>query len=162
MKQVTDFVNRNQIKPSKPVINETNIGEFIPPEVLDVLDSTIESLKHAYPSWRAGFKTDDEEIGYKRQLAIAMIENGINTQEKINFGLIEARKDNSKFLPNVGSFIGWCLAMIEEQRNKERMEASTQRILDSRRMIGEQSFEERQSQARSELGNLRNILKGKH
>jgi hypothetical protein len=160
MKHISEYNHSNHKE--QVAITQHNIGQMIPPDVLNVLDDTIEALQSIYPSWRAGFKEDDEIIGYKQQLAIAMIENKINTHERIGFGLAVARHNNHNFMPTVGVFITWCKEKIKADIDKKKMIASTERILDERRLLGNGTFEARQAEARSEISKIREILKHPH
>lgn len=51
---------------------------------------------------------------YKRQMLSAMVEAGINSQEKINRGLSKARKLAKPWLPNPGEFCQWCKPGLED------------------------------------------------
>jgi hypothetical protein len=73
-----------------------------------VVNRILVQLKNSKSGWRSAFKSQAEVDGYKEQLLQACFENGIRTEEMINKGLEQARKDPSDFLPSVGKFITWC------------------------------------------------------
>lgn len=52
-----------------------------------------------------------------------MIEQGVDSDEKINRGLSLARKDSTPFLPSPAQFCEWCLPTLEERGYLDEYEA---------------------------------------
>ena len=101
-----------------------------------IINNALTELKKTKTAWRTSFKSQLEVDGYKEHLLTACIENGINTQEQIDRGLSNARKDESDFLPSVGKFIGWCkvpqksalyiaIEQAERQENQKKLDNKT-------------------------------------
>lgn len=79
----------------------------------DFFTEFFKTLKTCYPSWRQQLKTTEQDIMFKQQWVKAFAENKIDTPEKLEAGLIVARKTESSWLPAVGEFIGWCKPSAE-------------------------------------------------
>ncbi len=77
-------------------------------EATVLINHVFKSLCGAKPSWRSGFRGDDDVKLYKEALALTFIENGIQTPDAVQKGLAEARKDESPFMPSTGEFLKWC------------------------------------------------------
>ncbi len=73
-----------------------------------ILNIVIKSLRAIYPAWRTTIKSQIELDNMKKEWLKAFIENRINSDDKINRGLAQARQDIQPFLPSVGQFIKWC------------------------------------------------------
>lgn len=78
------------------------------PEAIALINHVFKSLCAAKPSWRGGFKTNDDVNAYKEALALTFMENGINTPEAVQKALAEARRNESPFMPSTGEFLKWC------------------------------------------------------
>ena len=81
----------------------------ISPEAANLINHVFRGLCGAKPSWRAGFKTEEDVAIYKQALALAFVENCITDPSMVLKGLAEARKDTtSPFMPSTGLFLKWC------------------------------------------------------
>lgn len=109
----------NQLIGTQPIGGTTSQNDK------DIVNYILKSLKSSKTAWRSGFKSELEVNAYKEQLLIACIENKINSMELVEFGLKNARKDDSDFLPSVGKFIQWCKPDPEHWEHL-RIEKSTQ------------------------------------
>jgi hypothetical protein len=98
----------------------------------EIVNQIVSRLKKGRTGWRAGFKSETEVNGWKEELLIACIENGINSMEIINIGLTEARRDVSPFFPTVGQFIKWCKP--NEHFEHRRMKAEDEKFRDRQRL----------------------------
>lgn len=78
------------------------------PEAIALINHVFKSLCGAKPSWRTGFKTNEDVNSYKEALALTFMENGMQTPDAVQKGLAEARKDESPFMPSTGEFLKWC------------------------------------------------------
>lgn len=78
------------------------------PEAIALINHVFKSLCAAKPSWRGGFKTNDDVNAYKEALALTFMENSINTPDAVQKALAEARRDESPFMPSTGTFLKWC------------------------------------------------------
>ena len=78
------------------------------PEAALLINHVFKSLCGAKPSWRGGFKTNDDVNAYKEALALTFMENGITTPDEVHKGLAEARRDDNPFMPSTGEFLKWC------------------------------------------------------
>ncbi|MFM2476390.1 replication protein P [Celerinatantimonas sp. MCCC 1A17872] len=65
-------------------------------------------LKVAFPAWRQAFPNKNAEQSAKRVWLIALIENGVTSDEQIQIGLRMARQMEIPFFPSPGQFIKWC------------------------------------------------------
>ena len=81
-----------------------------------MVNQTVERLKAIYTGWRAAFKTQQEHDLYKQEFLMALIDNGINTQDMINTGIQRARKVaiERDFLPPPNRFAYWCKPQPED------------------------------------------------
>lgn len=77
------------------------------------VNHVIHQLKAIFPAWTAALKTPELEAEARRQWLQGLIENGINSEEKIRAGLARCRSHNSPFLPSVGQFVEWCNEVSE-------------------------------------------------
>ena len=98
----------------------------LPEQLRIIMDGVFKELMAAKPAWRNGFKTKDEVVNFKKSLSLSLYENGINTQEKINFGLKEARKDDNPFMPSTGEFIKWCEKGLAIFAKEKRLSAKNE------------------------------------
>jgi hypothetical protein len=112
----------------KNSISTTQIGEAQASEQSQIIvNQILKELRFCKTAWRSAFKSQLEVDGYREQLLKACVENNIHSQEQIDRGLSEARKDESDFLPGVGKFVQWCkkpyvapmYAAIEQQEREE-------------------------------------------
>ena len=87
----------------------------ISPEAAALINHVFKSLCGAKPSWRNGFKTNDDVSAYKEALALTFMENGITTPEQVHKGLAEVRRNESPFMPSTGEFLKWCKVEQKEQ-----------------------------------------------
>ena len=78
------------------------------PEAINLINHVFKSLCGAKPSWRNGFKTNDDVSAYKEALALTFMENGITTPEQVHKGLAEVRRNENPFMPSTGEFLKWC------------------------------------------------------
>lgn len=66
-------------------------------------------MKAIFPAWSAATKGDgDLEKQVRREWLAGLIENNIDSMEKIERGLARCRAHRSPFLPSVGEFASWC------------------------------------------------------
>lgn len=65
-------------------------------------------MKAIFPAWTAALKTPELEAEARRQWLQGLLENGIDSDEKIRAGLARCRSHNSPFLPSIGQFVEWC------------------------------------------------------
>lgn len=80
----------------------------------DQVERILMSLKAQKPAWKQYLPTNQAESEYKRQLVIAMLENGITTIHQIKIGIKRSRSDKSPWMPGVGEFIDWCTPRPED------------------------------------------------
>lgn len=85
------------------------------PEAALLINHVFKSLCGAKPSWRGGFKTNDDVNAYKEALALTFMENGITTPDEVHKGLAEARRNDNPFMPSTGEFLKWCRPEKKEQ-----------------------------------------------
>ncbi|CAN8142660.1 hypothetical protein THIOSC15_590003 [uncultured Thiomicrorhabdus sp.] len=134
--------------------------QLFTPEIKQVLDYVFETLWGANPAWRAGFKNRNEMVNYKIQLGRAMESAGINTVEKVEDGLDYAIKQPGAFMPSTGDFVTWCKDIAEIKRQKRKTEERSKRILDEKRQLAGDTWEERQAAAKAGIAELRKQLGG--
>lgn len=77
-----------------------------------LINQVFRELLVIFPAWKNAV-TDRAKAGewareYRAQLIKAMVENGVNSQEMLEHGLMVARKERGDFLPGTGKFVGWC------------------------------------------------------
>tara|TARA_R110000772_G_C13310322_1_gene440461 strand:- start:40368 stop:40739 length:372 start_codon:yes stop_codon:yes gene_type:complete len=78
-------------------------------EAANLINYVFQGLCGAKPSWRAGFKTEQDVSIYKQALALAFVENCITDPSMVLKGIAEARRDTtSPFMPSTGLFLQWC------------------------------------------------------
>lgn len=51
---------------------------------------------------------------YRKELALAFYESGINTPDKIELGLQRARRCATPWFPAIGQFVGWCMPGLSD------------------------------------------------
>lgn len=157
----------NQLVSSSAKAKERPLNPFIEsrkqsfsPEIKQVLDYVFETLWGANPAWRAGFKSRVEMVNYKTQLGRAMESAGVNTMEMVEDGLDYARKQPGAFMPSTGDFVTWCKDVAEIKRQKRKTEERQKRILDEKRQLAGDTWEDRQAAAKAGIAELRCSLKG--
>jgi len=138
-----------------PTIVDPRLDTFSD-EVKAAINFVFDSLKAIKPAWHVSMKTSDDVIGYKKQLGAAMSKHGINSLDRLNFGLDAARVDPDNFMPSVGRFASWCIEGMEKQAIKQK---EFDHQMERREMIEQDTFAERQAIAKPELQSLRDIVK---
>ena len=104
-----------------------------------IINKTVEKLKAIFPGWKASFggKSDTqgkEFAAYRKEFFLAMYAAGINTQEKIDFGINKARReasDGREFMPSGAMFSGWCEPSAEDM-GLPSLEAAYQDLIHGR------------------------------
>jgi len=88
----------------------TQICENPKPEyqILEIVNKFLKEIKAIFPAWWISIKTPEDEKIIKQTYLKAFAENGINSLEKLERGLMMARKETSPFLPSVGKIVAWC------------------------------------------------------
>lgn len=121
----------------------------------NIVNQIMLSLKASKTGWRVGFKTENEVNLYKQELLKACIENKIDSIEKIEIGLAQARKDISDFFPSVGKFISWCLKSNDswEHKGAAYQEFRPERLLE----VG--TKEERKAKALEHISKIKAMMK---
>ena len=74
----------------------------------ELFNEFFKRLKTHYPSWRQQLKSQEEHDMFKQELVKTLVDNGINSQEKLDIGLNSAAKDTSSWLPSAGAFVEMC------------------------------------------------------
>lgn len=89
--------------------SQSNLNRQIEKDaVAEVVDKFFQEIKAIFPAWSFSVKTKEDEITIKRNYFKAFKESNINSLEKLERGLAQARKHTSPFLPSVGQIVGWC------------------------------------------------------
>lgn len=94
----------------KSLINEFDKEKALASMVLesaDIINQIFKALKLIFPAWRQNFKTEKEYLETKALWLETLIDEKINTQEKIDLGLKGAKNHDSPFFPSIGQFIKW-------------------------------------------------------
>jgi hypothetical protein len=115
-------------------------------EARDVIGKAIAALTAMKPGWRSAFRSDDEILAYKQQMAKALIESGVTEKSMLQAGLAKARQDQSAFLPSTGKFVAWC----QESESKPQ----TYHIA-----LQHDQSEDEQKQAQKRIEELKGLLK---
>ena len=121
----------------------------ISPEAAALINHVFKSLCGAKPSWRSGFKTNDDVNAYKEALALTFMENGITTPEQVHKGLAEVRRNESPFMPSTGEFLKWCKPEKTHSRPEHKLLICE---------YAEPATEEEREQAHKILKDLRDSL----
>lgn len=157
MKQLSDLVKQGvTIKTTQQHSDE------LPQEIKDVLNMCWSEMKLAKKSWKKDLRSEQDIKSYLTGLGKALMIGRIDSAKKLKYGLEYLYLDESEWLPSAGVFVKWCREGYNQELHQKNMIKNTQRILDERRLLGNGTFEERQTEAKSEIGKLRDILKGKH
>ena len=88
------------------------------PEAIELINHVFKSLCGAKPSWRGGFKTNDDVNAYKEAMALTFMENGITTPDQVLKGLAEARRNDNPFMPSTGEFLKWCKPSVRRPEHQ--------------------------------------------
>lgn len=114
MTDLNQLVNQavNQIQSGQPVTRSesVNIDNWAASQV----DKLFASLCAQHPAWRSFLKSEQEIGEYKRQLVLAMMENGINRPEMLKLGIQKSRRNAKPWMPGVGEFVSWCKPTPED------------------------------------------------
>jgi len=114
MTDLNQLVNQavNQIQSGQPVARSesVNIDNWAASQV----DKLFASLCAQHPAWRSFLKSEQEIGEYKRQLVLAMMENGINKPEMLKLGIQKSRRNAKPWMPGVGEFVSWCQPQPED------------------------------------------------
>ncbi|MBD3768006.1 MAG: hypothetical protein IE928_08685 [Gammaproteobacteria bacterium] len=124
------------------------------------LNYAFSTLRECNPAWRHAFKSKAEVVGYKTQLGLAMQSAGINSIELVEGGLDYARKQPGPFMPSTGDFVAWCKEAAEVKRAKRETVERSKRILDEKRQLAGETWEERQAAAKAGIAAIRKNLNG--
>jgi hypothetical protein len=65
-------------------------------------------LKAIFPAWSSAIKDQEAFNQIRAEWLKGLLENGIISDQQIEYGLQNARRHASPFLPSVGQFIQWC------------------------------------------------------
>jgi len=133
----------------KPMDRQYNVPE----ELKQVAAYVFRELTAMKTGWRLAFKDELQVTDYKIQLLKAMDENGVNNFELVNKGLKQARADDKDFLPSVGKFITWC-----KPKPVNELNSGMYKEYRPERLISSKTFDERKTEAKSELAKIREML----
>jgi len=148
VKHISTLVNKKPIQ----AITEP----YYPDHVKEIADYVFKQLAMIKSGWRAGFKTKDEVIGYKKQLLLAMHENGIDNFQKIELGLKNARSDENPFMPSTGKFISWCK---DPKKITGELNAGMYQEYRPEKLLSNKTDSERRAEAREQLNKIKMTLK---
>jgi len=76
-------------------------------------------LKSCFPAWGVSIKGKAHQDETKRQWVKSFAENGINSQELVEIGMVEARKQPKAFMPSPGEFVSWCKPPVHWQHRAQ-------------------------------------------
>lgn len=102
----------NQIQSGRPVARSDGVN--IDNWAANQIDKLFASLCSQHPAWRSFLKSEQEIGEYKRQLVLAMMENGINKPEMLKLGIQKSRRSDKPWMPGVGEFVSWCKPTPED------------------------------------------------
>jgi len=74
----------------------------------DVFNRFFTALQTIFPAWKNALPTTQHLEAAKRQWLEALVENGIDSSEKLNIGLKKARDEGGDFFPSPAKFVSWC------------------------------------------------------
>lgn len=114
MSNMNQLVNQtvNQIQSGQPVSRSESVN--IDNWAASQIDRLFASLCSQHPAWRSFLKSEQEIGEYKRQLVLAMMENGINKPEMLKLGIQKSRRNAKPWMPGVGEFVSWCKPTPED------------------------------------------------
>lgn len=114
MSNMNQLVNQtvNQIQSGQPVSRSESVN--IDNWAASQIDRLFASLCSQHPAWRSFLKSEQEIGEYKRQLVLAMMENGINKPEMLKLGIQKSRRNAKPWMPGVGEFVSWCQPQPED------------------------------------------------
>jgi len=75
---------------------------------IDFINDLFRELKACFPAWAVHLKSTAIQDETKRQWVQSFRENGINSSDLVQKGMIHARKRPSAFFPAPGEFGEWC------------------------------------------------------
>ena len=88
---------------------------------MEFMNELFRNLKGCFPAWGVHLKNTAIQDETKRQWLQSFRENGINSDELVKLGMIEARKQPTDFLPSPGKFGEWCKPTVHhEHRAQEK------------------------------------------
>ncbi|MFV0511892.1 MAG: replication protein P [Shewanella algae] len=76
--------------------------------VVSIVNQTLKRLMAVKPAWVASLKDAKAVEIWKREWTTAFAEQGIDTVEKIERGMTNARADRLPWMPSAGQFVAWC------------------------------------------------------
>ena len=116
MQQIKQIRERIKLTTSRQA-GETNFSEYD----MDFINGLFRELKGCFPAWAVHLKSTAIQDETKRQWLQSFRENGINSDELVKLGMIEARKQPTDFLPSPGKFGEWCKPTVHhEHRAQEK------------------------------------------
>jgi len=74
----------------------------------EVFNRFFTALQAIFPAWKNAFPTTQHLEAAKRQWLEALVENGIDSSERLNIGLKKARDEGGDFFPSPAKFVAWC------------------------------------------------------
>lgn len=102
--------NKNQISTSTTPTGST---EYSKASSANLLNKIFTSLKAIFPGWTSAIRDQETFNQVRAEWLKGLLENGINSEAQIEYGLANARRHASPFLPSVGQFIQWCAIEAE-------------------------------------------------
>lgn len=75
---------------------------------LEFINELFRELKGCFPAWAVHLKSAAIQDETKRQWLKSFAENGIDSDELTDKGMIQARKQPTDFFPSPGKFASWC------------------------------------------------------
>lgn len=79
-----------------------------------LINYVFQKLKGCCPAWNHAYPDNDSLNLAKQEWLNGFIENGINTDFQVFYGLKNVRKQGSAFVPTISDFIKFCQPKLEE------------------------------------------------
>lgn len=88
-----------------------------------VINTLFNQLESIFPAFMKAWPNEDVLKAGKKNWLLALVENNINTLEKLQIGLKKARQYGKPWVPSIGEFIQWCKPSLQDYGLPEPFEA---------------------------------------
>ena len=89
----------------------------------NVINALFSQLAGIFPAFNKAWPTSVEFEAAKKNWLLALVENNINTMNKLQIGLKKARALGKPWVPSIGEFIEWCKPTLKDYGLPEPFEA---------------------------------------
>jgi hypothetical protein len=107
MKPITEILQNRSLSTTTTQVGP-KVSSFQTEQDARFINTLFRKLQAISPAWKQAFATSADVAEAKREWTIGLVAAGITSDELVEYGLAQARRSISPFLPSLGQFIRWC------------------------------------------------------